>query len=292
MYKRRYFIILLMAVAFQMPSLAQYEQYDPCDVVDVAMRKVDERMADGNLQGALDMLKKIQADPKVQDCDQMKVVNYKIKLVEEEIARQNKNSNANSGGSAKSYLSCPDGNHPHMIDLGLPSGTKWACCNVGASKPDAYGDYYAWGETQTKRTYDWKTYIHCNGTKEPCRNIGGDIAGTQYDVAHVKWGGSWVMPSRAQQDELRNNCTSEWTTVNGVNGCKFNGKNGGSVFLPAAGYRWDADLIDAGLDGYYWLSMQSPSYSDRAYYLYFNSGYSAWYYNYRSSGRSVRPVSR
>ena len=112
MYKRRYFIILLMAVAFQMPSLAQYEQYNPCDVVDVAMRKVDERMADGNLQGALDMLKKIQADPKVQDCDQMKVVNYKIKLVEEEIARQNKNSNANSGGSAKSYLSCPDATTP------------------------------------------------------------------------------------------------------------------------------------------------------------------------------------
>ena len=277
MYKRRYFIILLMAVAFQMPSLAQYDQYNPCDVVDHAMRKVDERMADGNLQGALDMLKKIQADPKVQDCDQMKVVNYKIKLVEEDLA--------------KISLSCPDGNHPHMIDLGLPSGTKWACCNVGASKPEDYGDYYAWGETQAKSTYNWKTYIHCNGSVGPCRNIGSDIAGTHYDVAHVKWGGSWVMPSEAQQDELRNNCTSEWTTKNGVNGRIFRGKNGNSIFLPAAGYRSLDKLSFSGSVCNYWSSTQSPSLTYYACSLLFST-VNLPFLGLRATGLSVRPVSR
>ena len=193
----------------------------------------------------------------------------------------------------RNSLSCPDGNHPHMIDLGLPSGTKWACCNVGANKPEAYGDYYAWGETQTKSTYDWSTYKHCNGTEETCRNLGSDIAGTQYDVAHVKWGGSWVMPSKAQQDELRENCTSEWTTKNGVNGRIFKGKNGGSIFLPAAGDRRDAGLYNAGSSGYYWSSTQYPSYSYRAYGPYFYSG-SVFrdYSSYRYYGQSVRPVSR
>jgi len=106
-----------------------------------------------------------------------------------------------------SNLSCPDDNHPHMIDLGLSSGTKWACCNVGANKPEGNGDYYAWGETQTKSKYNWSTYTHCDGSEENCHNIGSDIAGTRYDVAHVKWGGSWVMPSRDQIKELKDNCT-------------------------------------------------------------------------------------
>ena len=131
------------------------------------------------------------------------------------------------------YLTCPDNNHPHLIDLGLPSGTKWACCNVGANKPEAYGDYYAWGETETKSTYDWSSYIHCDGSQSTCHNIGSDIAGTQYDVAHVQWGGSWVMPSQSQIKELVENCTHEWTTLNGVNGRNFTGTNGGTIFLPA-----------------------------------------------------------
>ena len=111
---------------------------------------------------------------------------------------------------------CPDNNHPHAIDLGLPSGTKWACCNVGATKPEEYGGYYAWGEIEEKEIYYWNTYIHCDGTEATCHNIGSDIAGTQYDVAHEKWGGTWQMPSFDQNEELINNCTSEYTTLNGV----------------------------------------------------------------------------
>ena len=191
----------------------------------------------------------------------------------------------------QSYLTCPDNHHPHAIDLGLPSGTLWACCNVGADTPEAYGGYYAWGETEEKSTYDWNTYIHCDGSSNNCHNLGSDIAGTEYDVAHVKWGGSWVMPSSAQQDELRNNCTYEWTTVNGIKGGKFTSNiNGASIFLPAAGFRWDDILEDAGSYGDYWSSTQYPSGTNYAYYLYFGWGGTDWYYYYRTIGLSVRPV--
>ena len=202
------------------------------------------------------------------------------------------------GDDTVSYLTCPDDHHPHMIDLGLPSGTLWSCCNVDTDfpenqKPENLGSYYAWGETETKSTYNWSTYTHCDGSSSSCHDLGSDIAGTQYDVAHVKWGGSWVMPSREQQDELRDNCTYDWMTVNGVNGGRFTSKiNGGSIFLPAAGLRINSGLLDAGSSGYYWSSTQYPSYAGSAYLLYFDSGGAGTYYYGRGSGRSVRPVVR
>ncbi len=193
---------------------------------------------------------------------------------------------------------CPDDHHPHLIDLGLPSGTKWACCNVDTDHPENqtptnYGGYYAWGETETKTTYDWSTYAHCDGSEETCHDFGNDIAGTEYDVAHVKWGGSWVMPSRELAVELINNCTYEWTTVNGVKGKKFTSKkNGVSIFLPAAGYRYDSGLSNADSNGNYWSSSHYPSNASCAYYLSFHSGGTYTFYNGRDYGRSVRPVVR
>ena len=193
----------------------------------------------------------------------------------------------------ESYLACPDSNHPHLIDLGLPSGTKWACCNVGADKPEGYGGYYAWGETETKATYSWSTYTHCDGSYSTCHDLGSDIAGTQYDVAHVKWGDSWVMPSKELQDELINNCIYEWTTVNGVKGGKYTSKtNGGSIFLPAAGIWYDSRLFSAGSYGDYWSSTQDPSHVYRAYGLYFDSSGAGTHYDGLYYGRSVRPVVR
>ena len=127
--------------------------------------------------------------------------------------------------------SCPDEHHPHMIDLGLPSGTKWACCNVGADKPEANGGYYAWGETEEKTIYNWSTYIHCDGEDMTCHDLGNDIAGTQYDVAHVKWGDSWVMPSLKQVEELKKYCTAGWDKVNGVKGVMFISKINGNSFF-------------------------------------------------------------
>lgn len=185
---------------------------------------------------------------------------------------------------------CPDSNHPHMIDLDLPSGTKWACCNVGTETPEGYGEHYSWSETIIKDYYDWNAYTHCDGTKETCHNLGGDIAGTEYDVAHVKWGGSWVMPSSDQQKELLINCTYIWTTMNGIKGRKFIGKNGGSIFLPAAGIH-SPNLKHNGTHGFYWSSTLHDRFNYGAFILYFDS--SSTYcdgYEYQSEGCNVRPV--
>ena len=192
------------------------------------------------------------------------------------------------------YNLCPDDHHPHMIDLGLPSGTKWACCNVDAGKPEDYGGYYAWGETEEKEVYDWSTYIYSDGSSTECYDIGSDIAGTQYDVAHVKWGGSWKMPTLVQMQELLDNCTYEWTTMNGINGGKFIGTNGNSVFIPAGGGAQDI-YPDKDLEwtcGEFWAStFIDNTYYGRAYTLLFESGNSKiTIWSSVCHGRSVRPV--
>ena len=197
------------------------------------------------------------------------------------------------GDAPQAYLTCPDDHHPHMIDLGLPSGTKWACCNVDTDLPENqsptnYGGHYAWGETETKSNYSESAYQYYKSGSY--QSIGSDIAGTEYDVAHVKWGGSWVMPSKEQQDELRNNCTSTWTTQNGVSGRLFTGTNGGSIFLPAAGVRYDSTLHDAGTNGNYWSSTQFTSDSGRANGLDFYSGHTYASILNRYIGQGVRPV--
>lgn len=144
--------------------------------------------------------------------------------------------------------SCPDSNHPHWIDLGLPSGTKWRCCNEGASTPEDYGGYYEFGQVASA-------------------------------------------PSSDQIKELLNHTTSVWTTQNGVNGRKFTGSNGGTIFLPAAGYRWDGVFYNVGSGGYYWSS--APRDENYAHELTFRSSYAHWgisIYFRRVYGLSVRPV--
>ena len=151
---------------------------------------------------------------------------------------------------------CPDHNHPHMIDLGLPSGTKWACCNVGASVPEGYGGYYAWGETDTKSEYteeNYKYYFHDFIGDEwfEYLNIGSNISGTSYDVAHVKWGNGWRMPTLKEAQEICDICSWERDTINGFSGQLVTGPNGNSIFLPAADIV-DGTLIEnRGFDGYY-----------------------------------------
>jgi len=137
----------------------------------------------------------------------------------------------------KPFKSCPDDNHPHAIDLGLPSGTKWACCNVGADAPQGCGGFYAWGETKEKKDYNWVTYTHCDGTRATCHDIGKNIAGTKYDVAHMNWGDSWVMPSSNQISELNKESTCEDAIYYGVRGVRLTGKNGNSIFIPVVGVK-------------------------------------------------------
>ena len=175
------------------------------------------------------------------------------------------------------------------VDLGLPSGTLWATCNVGATKPEEYGGFYAWGEIEEKDKYDWNTYIHCNGSIETCHDIGDDIAGTEYDVAHVNWGGLWRMPSKDQIKELVENCTRDRINQYGLNGLVITGSNGATLFLPAAGYKKTYHLSE-GMIGYFWSSELYLNQEFRAYCLFFYGA--AWYHSHenRFLGFTVRPV--
>ena len=180
------------------------------------------------------------------------------------------------------------------VDLGLPSGTKWATCNVGASSPEEYGDYFAWGETTTKETY---TVDNCPtyGLSYPSLQSQGYIDGegnlaSQYDAATVNWGGTWRMPTYKELNELSANCTWTWTTQNGVKGYKVKGPNGNSIFLPAAGYRNGLSLNGAGSGGHYWTPKPYVDYAHLAYRFVFGSSNYYVGNDGRSIGNSVRPV--
>ena len=138
-------------------------------------------------------------------------------------------------------LFCPDSNHPHAIDLGLPDGTKWACCNVGASSPEQSGGYYAWGETDEKKIYCDTNYKYYDKKTHNYKNIGTDISSSRKDVASVKWGKGWHMPSPRQLKTLFENCTSEIIDINGVKVTKLTGYNYQSIIIPHAGLCHDDD---------------------------------------------------
>ena len=184
------------------------------------------------------------------------------------------------------------------VDLGLPSGTLWATCNVGASRPEGYGDYFAWGETETKENYYWETYKWCEGTEDTqikyCTNSAYGIVDNKTileladDVAHVNWGGNWRIPTEEEQDELQTKCTWVWGENNGVNGYFVKGNNGNSIFLPAAGIRFMYGSLYTNTEGQYWnTSISTPNGSS---YLQFNSNYIFLSPSYRYCGFSVRPV--
>ena len=193
-------------------------------------------------------------------------------------------------------------NGHEYVDLGL--SVKWATMNVGASKPEDYGDYFAWGETTTKDTYSWSTYKYCNGdydfltkycNKSSYGNNGFTDNKTQLelsdDAARANWGGSWRMPTDDELTELWGQCTWTWTTQNGVNGYKVTSKiNGNSIFLPAAGYRGGASLYSAGSFGDYWSSSLNADSPDDAWIMGFYSGGVYRIGSDRCLGQSVRPV--
>lgn len=179
-----------------------------------------------------------------------------------------------------------DDKSPHAIDLGL--SVKWATFNVGASSPEEYGDYFAWGETEEKSKYDLDTYKYY---QNEWINIGSNISGTQYDVAHVKWGGNWRMPTRNEIKELEKKCTWKRTTYNGVNGRLVTGPNGNSIFLPAAGDLNGTVFYGRDSCGDYWSATLYPYYGDYAYFIGFDdSNYSDCLWDNRRLGKTVRPV--
>ena len=151
-----------------------------------------------------------------------------------------------------------DINTERYVDLGLPSGLLWATCNVGATLPEEYGDYFAWGETTTKTEYTEDNSLTYGLSKSELQSQGyidseGNLT-PQYDAATANWGSSWRMPTKNELNELINNCTWTWTTQNGVKGYNVAGPNGASIFLPAAGYRNGSSLNLAGHYGHYWSS--------------------------------------
>ena len=190
------------------------------------------------------------------------------------------------------------------VDLGLPSGLKWAACNVGATSPEEYGNYYAWGETEPKTIYDWSTYKWCNGSNTTLTKYNTDsdygtvddktVLELADDAARANWGGQWRMPTDAEWTELRENC--EWTWTDDYNGTGVNGRivtsniNGNSIFLPAAGCRGYDGLVYAGRYGYYWSSSLDTGYPVDAWVVFFDSGSVYRFSNGRYFGLSVRPV--
>ena len=210
----------------------------------------------------------------------------------------NGNNSGENGGETPG-----GGTSEAWVDLGLPSGRLWATCNLGATKPEEYGDYYAWGETTPKEVYDWSTYEYCNGGNSQltkyCNNSSYGYNGftdtltvlkDMDDAATAKLGSGARMPTQADWDELISNTTSEWITVNDVSGRKFTAANGKSLFLPAAGGRWDGSLINAGSNGYYWSTSLYTDFPSYAWNCNFNSGDVGMYDGNRNGGHTVRAV--
>lgn len=203
------------------------------------------------------------------------------------------------------------------IDLGLPSGLKWANMNVGALSPEQFGLYFAWGETKAytvseDETNPWAPYTWCEGsdttmtkycTEPGYGNIDNKtVLDPEDDAAVANWGGNWRMPTQEEVKELLDNCDSQWETLNGIEGRRFTSKiNGNSIFFPAAGYLRLQDKLSKGKVGYYWSSTlyvsqeegewrQYDNQSDAAVYLGFGTGGGTSHNMFRYYGLQVRPV--
>lgn len=195
-------------------------------------------------------------------------------------------------------------NGHEYVDLGLPSGTLWATCNVGADTPEDYGDYFAWGETTPKAVYAWKNYKYGNFINEryelnkyctdSCLGLDGFVDNLTIlefvdDAAASNWGEVWRIPTIEEWEELFLNTTGVWTTQNGVDGWLFTASNNNSIFMPAAGYWWDGEF-NAGL-GIYWSSSLNPNYPYRSWGFHFNSDSSHLCGSSdRNRGQTVRAV--
>ena len=187
------------------------------------------------------------------------------------------------------------------VDLGL--SVLWASCNVGAESPEELGGRYAWGETEEKHEYSWASYKWCDGSENSITkycttgNYGNvdnkTVLEPADDVASVKWGDAWRIPTIDEQNELIKECTWEWTSYNDVKGYNVTGPNGNSIFLPATGYCYDSIVMNKDSYGYYWLNSLGEFDSNGAYLFFVSSKYEVWLrYGYRRCyGYPVRAVS-
>lgn len=255
------FIIAFLLLIFSQYAIAQITTAD-----------IREQIANGECETAQSLYKVYKAK------------NGANKTIEREIADCITGSSSSHGGTGTA-----DGHE--YVDLGLPSGTLWATCNVGADAPERCGDYFAWGETQTKDTYNWDNYKYANGssdrlTKYCNKSSYGNYGFTDNlttlqvgdDPATANWGSGWRTPTKVQWDELHKNTTYKWTTQNGVKGCLFTAKNRHTLFLPAALYQSNIFLHNGqiyygghGSYGFYWSSSLNTVTPSSAWGFYFDS---------------------
>lgn len=196
------------------------------------------------------------------------------------------NSEGTSYGEQKYFTTLSDGmiNGHQYVDLGLSSGLKWATCNIGADSPEDYGNYYAWGETETKAEYTQDNSVTFG---QQLNDISGNA---QYDAATANWGGSWRTPTKDEIRELIYNCNWTPETQNGVDGFKVTGNNGNYIFIPASGYRDGSSLYIYG-ECYYWSSTPRQYGVEFANILYSDTEFQSEDVNYRYRGLTIRPVS-
>lgn len=180
------------------------------------------------------------------------------------------------------------------VDLGL--SVKWANCNLGATTPEEYGGYYAWGETTPKTDYSSNTFIWDGFSNSSLQSQGvidsnGNLKAA-YDAAAKNWGGKWRMPTSSEITELKTKCTWTWTALNGISGYKVVGSNGNSIFLPAVGYRYNTSVYEAGTYGNFWSSTYNCE--DEAYRLLFSSSTNSFGSSsgYCCCGSGIRPVAK
>ncbi len=229
--------------------------------------------------------------------------------------------------AAIALVGCKDKDEPEMgganidcslpadveaVDLGLSSGIKWANMNVGATKPEEYGAFFAWGETKPKDMYNWDTYLFCkmpswrymtrytypDGQTDGCWYNGNTFIGDNrtvldpvHDAATTNWGEGWRMPTVAELDELCTKCTWTWTQKNGINGYEVKGSNDNSIFLPASGNQGgNTSPTLVGFYGYYWTSSLYLGNSSNACRLRFGKDGINQNYHVRAFGHTVRPV--
>lgn len=170
---------------------------------------------------------------------------------------------------------------PEFVDLGL--SVKWATCNIGAQRPNQYGDYFAWGETSTKDYYDDDNY----SIQERYNTKGVSILDSSDDAAYILWGEDWRIPTKEEIQELKQKCRWQWTTLNNTYGYKVTGPNGNSIFLPTTGLRFQNRLELSEINAYYWSSSLDKTMADL---LLFDSNVIQLTNLAPSVGRSIRPV--
>ena len=286
--------------------MASFAQSDISPIVRRRMvRELDDielvsRIADNDddrsvRESARQRLTQLEA---LQEKDAQHLVDERLMSDDPGTGEKNAQKSTECSDQGKEIITADGSNGHEYVDLGL--SVKWAAMNVGATKVNDHGGYFAWGETGNKDDYSWNTYKHGTSADDLSKysyTDNGFALQMRDDAAHMNWGGEWRMPTGTEWEELcdRCNCTWEWTSVDGTPGYKVTSKKAGytdkSIFLPAGGYYRGCSIEGADSSGYYWSSTRNKPFADRALCLYFIPNFIGIGNNgFRNGGFTIRPV--